>query len=381
MATTTTTYGYTKPDFGDTGWNTPLNNNWDLLDADLSAEHKSTGAHGPKVTISQTGNDNVLTVAQTTAATADVITITNSGSGIGLSITQAGSAVGAFINKTNTDGGNCLSIDNAGTGDGLEINPGTGVAIDINATSASSSSTVIDIINSGTGTGLSITQVGSATGVLIDKTNTDGGNCLTILNSGTGRGITISQVGNENAMLIVQSGTATAFEITVADDTSRGLRINKTGTGGNPTVEIISSSSGNYIDTDAGGVSGSTGARLTNAGVWTNASSVALKENFVTPDKQTILHKIILLPVDEWNYISDARKNITVTEWDPAAKVGISTERTPRHCSPTAEVFYETFGVGEHTGTLSAMDVAGIALVAIKALKEEIDSLKTKLNK
>ena len=46
MATTTTVFGYTKPAEGDLDWDTTLNNNLDLLDADLALQHNSDGSHG-----------------------------------------------------------------------------------------------------------------------------------------------------------------------------------------------------------------------------------------------------------------------------------------------------------------------------------------------
>jgi len=52
MATTTTKYGYTKPAEGDLDWDTTLNANLDLLDADLGAQHNADGSHAAVVATS-----------------------------------------------------------------------------------------------------------------------------------------------------------------------------------------------------------------------------------------------------------------------------------------------------------------------------------------
>jgi hypothetical protein len=84
--TPTSNFGYNKPSLGSRGWGVPtLNDNLDAIDADLATEHRSDvgnhGKHGPKVTVTQTGNDNALTVTKTDAGAADAIVVNNSGSG------------------------------------------------------------------------------------------------------------------------------------------------------------------------------------------------------------------------------------------------------------------------------------------------------------
>ena len=44
--TPTTNFAYNKPAEGDSDWDTTINGNWDLLDADLIAEHEADGTHG-----------------------------------------------------------------------------------------------------------------------------------------------------------------------------------------------------------------------------------------------------------------------------------------------------------------------------------------------
>ncbi len=91
-----------------------------------------------------------------------------------------------------------------------------------------------------------------------------------------------------------------------------------------------------------------TGAYLSNVGVWENTSSIALKENFTPVDPADLLTKIARLPLTRWNYKANPD---TVT-----------------HIGPTAEKFYEIFGVGEDATHLAALDTAGIALAGVQAL-------------
>ncbi len=98
------------------------------------------------------------------------------------------------------------------------------------------------------------------------------------------------------------------------------------------------------------------GARLTNAGVWTDASSRTFKENFVEIGGAELLDKISQLSLPHYNYKGT----------------------TEKHIGPMAEDFAALFNVGsvdENTGQidpmyLSAKDVAGVALAGVKELSE-----------
>jgi hypothetical protein len=109
------------------------------------------------------------------------------------------------------------------------------------------------------------------------------------------------------------------------------------------------------------------GASLTSAGVWTNASSILFKTNFIELDNDWILDKINSISVKKWDY-----KNTNET-----------------HIGPTSEEFITTFGVGNGNDTshLGTIDVSGVALRGVQALidkiefqKEEIDTLKSELD-
>jgi hypothetical protein len=99
------------------------------------------------------------------------------------------------------------------------------------------------------------------------------------------------------------------------------------------------------------------GASLTSAGVWTNASSILFKTNFIDLDNEWILSKIKSINVKKWDY-----KNTNET-----------------HIGPTSEEFIETFGVGNgmDTSHLGTIDVSGVALKGVQALIEKVEDLKT----
>lgn len=111
-----------------------------------------------------------------------------------------------------------------------------------------------------------------------------------------------------------------------------------------------------YLSADSGGadipagrfLNTSTGAYLTTGGTWTNTSDANVKENFTATDPSAILAKVAALDITEWNYVNE----------DDAA----------RHIGPTAQDFYALFKLGNSDKTISTIDPAGIALVAIQEL-------------
>ena len=102
------------------------------------------------------------------------------------------------------------------------------------------------------------------------------------------------------------------------------------------------------------------GASLTSAGVWTNASSILFKTNFIELDNDWILDKINSISVKKWDY-----KNTNET-----------------HIGPTSEEFITTFGVGNGNDTshLGTIDVSGVALKGVQALYEKINKQNENIN-
>jgi len=155
-----------------------------------------------------------------------------------------------------------------------------------------------------------------------------------------------------NKVLISCPMTDTVVITGASNSTGTLLYLTKTHTGTSPAIVIINSGSGESILDDSG-------AKLTAAGVWTDASSEDLKENFEDLNNAEILTKVTILNVKKYNYIKDTPLGI-------------------KHCSPTAEEFYAAFGLGDST-SISPKDMAGIAYAAIKALKAENESLLSRI--
>jgi len=93
-------------------------------------------------------------------------------------------------------------------------------------------------------------------------------------------------------------------------------------------------------------------------GVWRNASSRNLKENFTDVNSQEILNKIIALPITEWNY---------------------KTVPNAKYIGPIAEDFYALFGLGADNTSIDTVDPAGLALVGIKALNENLNNQQVQI--
>jgi len=112
----------------------------------------------------------------------------------------------------------------------------------------------------------------------------------------------------------------------------------------------------NSADALVVGTSGTNGngAYLTVGGTWTNTSDRNKKENFSIPDGSDVLNKVCSLPVFRWNY-----KN------EPA---------TVQHIGPMAQDFYRIFHVGNDSLSISTIDPAGVALIAVKELNKKLEA-------
>jgi hypothetical protein len=90
------------------------------------------------------------------------------------------------------------------------------------------------------------------------------------------------------------------------------------------------------------------------------------KENFTVVDHQTVLAKVVALPVTQWNYKTD--------------------KASDKHIGPVAQDFEAAFGLNGGDGAhISVVDETGVALAAIQGLNEklnqknaEIEQLKAK---
>jgi hypothetical protein len=99
----------------------------------------------------------------------------------------------------------------------------------------------------------------------------------------------------------------------------------------------------------------STGCDLqTGSGTWSCTSSRLAKERFEDVSGEEVLHRLRRLSIQRWSYL------------------GLAT----RHIGPVAEEFYAAFALGEGPRTISAVDAAGVSLLAIQALERRSDELR-----
>lgn len=95
------------------------------------------------------------------------------------------------------------------------------------------------------------------------------------------------------------------------------------------------------------------GAWLSDGGVWTDISNSNLKDNITKLDKQEILKATLTLDITKWKY---------------------SNTENEYHIGPMAQDFQRIYGIGDGTG-IAAGDKAGIALLSVQALAEQIEVL------
>ena len=219
---------------------------------------------------------------------------------------------------------------------------------------------------------------------------------------------------NSETMYVTNTHTTAggAVSLKVNAQNSNALYLINNSSSGYGTLYISQSGTSILIGTNVGGCC------LTKAGVWTDASSKTLKENFESIKVLDILKN---LDITRYNYIGEKRRDkkqvkeslidtekrkkysqtnkgwkgsyqdteylkqkITIKE-----NTRIEKELTkeyaqeikrlvPKHISPMAEDFYEAFGIGDDKG-ISPKDLAGVALQAIKELTEKVETLENKL--
>ena len=88
-------------------------------------------------------------------------------------------------------------------------------------------------------------------------------------------------------------------------------------------------------------------------GVVNQVSDVNMKENFTAVSPQDILARLNELDITAWNYITDPDSV---------------------HIGPTAQDFYAAFGVGVDNTHISSIDTGGVALIAIQALSQQLET-------
>lgn len=88
------------------------------------------------------------------------------------------------------------------------------------------------------------------------------------------------------------------------------------------------------------------------SGTYQQSSSRSIKTGVEPIDSQSVLDKVVALPITSWSYNRE---------------VGV------RHIGPMSEDFYASFGLGGNNRTITTVDAGGVALAAIQGLKQEKD--------
>lgn len=223
-------------------------------------EHNADGTHGPKVTVTQTNDDNALLITHdgnSTAAlhidkasgNANCLEINNTGSGHGISVTSSGDGEGIRIVHDTTSSSDALNVD---------YNGGTGTAVHIENTSAGANNTCI--ITQGATTNafdaLEVNQLGLGQAIDINMTNTsNGSDVISLVNSGSGAGVRVTQEGNPGtlgALFVNQNHTGAARGLRIDHEGSDyALYVNKQSTSVTAAVKINNAaSSASAVDID-----------------------------------------------------------------------------------------------------------------------------------
>lgn len=92
------------------------------------------------------------------------------------------------------------------------------------------------------------------------------------------------------------------------------------------------------------------------AASWSCSSDRNLKEAIQAISPQTMLNKVLALPVTSWQFIGTNR----------------------RHIGPMAQDFRAAFGLGADDKNITTSDVSGVALAAIQGLNQKLEAEKAK---
>jgi hypothetical protein len=215
------------------------------------------------------------------------------------------------------------------------------------------------------------------------STTPDDGNTASGVNSFIGSGHTNVASGAYAGILTGHDNTASG-----AGSVALGISAKTQTAGGSPTVHdgafvFSDGSSGNFRSTGANpfNVLATGGARVVTAatntageavatagvtiaaggGSWTSLSDRAAKRDIVLADAQGVLAKVAAMPVYTWRYITE---------------VSGAT-----HMGPTAQDFRAAFGLGDNDRSITNVDADGVALAAIKGLKQVIDQKDARIER
>jgi hypothetical protein len=158
---------------------------------------------------------------------------------------------------------------------------------------------------------------------------------------------------DSDAQLLVKNTTSTAdARIMLSLENEGAVQLDMTN--GNKKWRIVNLGSTlriSKVGTGMGEFELSDSGDLAITGALTENSSRLSKRDIEAVDPQTVLAKVLELPIMEWSYKSNDRV---------------------RHLGPMAEDFWEAFGLGKNNRGIAAIDTSGIALAAIQGLNHNL---------
>ena len=188
--------------------------------------------------------------------------------------------------------------------------------------------------------------------------------------SSTAMGLSTIASGDYSTAIGVSSTASGYASMAVGNYASTNFKTGAFVMGDNGTSTIMNSSADNQFSARfINGYRLFTNSTLTSgvtlaagAGAWASVSDKNLKENFREVNTEDILAKVGAIPVTDWNYKTQDKK--------------------VRHIGPMAQDFFAAFHLdGESDTTINTLDIDGINMAAIQALKQRTDELKKATNK
>lgn len=419
-----------------------------VLESDFSS-HEGDTDNPHEVTKTQVGLGDVENTALSTWGGSDYITntgvlgdlnvIQTSTSGYGLYVhrnlaaASTDSPLGYFYNKNSGDDQPCVKFDNNGSSYGFLLTNdnwavGTNPAMTIRRTN-DEYERIHFLIQNVAGYGATSAwfyrnlAAADTSGpvVLIEQDNSgDDQNVLSIKNDGTGYGLYIDQNGDGAAINIDTEASSynaiactSRWGIQSTQDISNGhagsFYRNLNEAGSYPLVKITNDhtadtqpSLGITHDGDTGSSSGSlyisttnsnndnaiyhsSGAKLTQAGTWTNAPSYSwLKTTVQSSKDMNVLDIFRNLDLQSWTW-KDVYRCSVQDNYDMDGNVTKNTVCLNNYIADK-DIHYgaylddmgESFGI--NTDGVNTQDWIGINQIAIKQLIEKVDSLENRLN-
>jgi hypothetical protein len=155
--------------------------------------------------------------------------------------------------------------------------------------------------------------------------------------------------GNQSLAAGVGSTAATTGAFVWSDDAANATALTST-----VANQFLARATGGFTFwTNATNTVGATLAP--GSGAWASTSDRNMKTDIAALDDAQVLDRVGHLPIATWSYV---------------------TEHGVRHVGPMAQDFYAAFGVGADDRHITSIDEDGVALAAIKALRDQNAALR-----